>query len=223
MCNSYSQVPSKALGSISALCERLGLKDNVKHRAQEIFAQVWDMKDAVGRRSPTAVHSSCIFIACREERVERSFNEIAQAANVEKKLVGRCFKAVMKVVDVDRREMASQNYISHVSRYCCALGMENEVNVVSEMLRRAMNSEKPESEAMPWDARSPTSITAAVIYMVSRLGGTGDIGLAEVSKVCLVAEITIKRAYKDLMKGGARTLVPDWFASDAAVANLPCL
>ena len=43
-------------------------------------------------RSNEAISAACLYIACRQEGVPRTFKEIVAVSTVSKKEIGRCFK-----------------------------------------------------------------------------------------------------------------------------------
>ena len=60
-------------------------------RANALFKKVHDGKNLRGR-SNDAISSACLYIACRQEGVPRTFKEIVAVSTVSKKEIGRCFK-----------------------------------------------------------------------------------------------------------------------------------
>lgn len=64
----------------------------------------------------------------------------------------------------------------------------------------------------PWDGKSPISIAAAIIYMVTQLPqSTCRPTTLEIAQTCNVAEATLQSTYRDLYSAKAE-LVPTWFA-----------
>lgn len=72
-----------------------------------------------------------------------------------------------------------------------------------------------------WDGRSPISIAAAVIYIITMLPKcTVSPPLVDITNVSRVAEGTIRAAYKDLYPE-RHHLVPSWFATPGELDALP--
>ena len=64
----------------------------------------------------------------------------------------------------------------------------------------------------PWDGKSPISIAAAIIYMVTQLPrAETKPSTATIAIECGVAEGTLHSTYRDLYSEKA-ALVPEWFA-----------
>ena len=64
----------------------------------------------------------------------------------------------------------------------------------------------------PWDGKSPNSIAAAIIYMVTQLpAATNKPSTATIALECSIAEGTLQSTYRDLYTEKAG-LIPKWFA-----------
>ena len=67
-------------------------------------------------------------------------------------------------------------------------------------------------ENAPWDGKSPISIAAAIIYMVTQLpAAKSKPSTATIAMECGVAEGTLHSTYRDLYSERA-SLIPQWFA-----------
>lgn len=84
-----------AFREISAMADRINLPKTIVDRANLLFKQVHDGKTLKGR-SNDAIASACLYIACRQEGVPRTFKEICAVSKVSKKEIGRCFKLILK-------------------------------------------------------------------------------------------------------------------------------
>ncbi len=72
----------------------------------------------------------------------------------------------------------------------------------------------------PWDGKSPISIAAAIIYMVSQLpAATTKPTTATIALECGVAEGTLQSTYRDLYTEKA-ALIPQWFAKPEDLQGL---
>ncbi|CAK9183977.1 unnamed protein product [Ilex paraguariensis] len=68
------------------------------------------------------------------------------------------------------------------------------------------------------DGRSPISIAAAVIYIVTQLSDDKK-PLKDVALATGVAEGTIRNSYKDLFPHLSK-IIPSWYAQEEALKNL---
>jgi transcription initiation factor TFIIB len=140
--------------------------------------------------------------------------EICSVANgASKKEIGRATKFIVKQLEEEMgmsMEMGTIHAGDFLRRFCSHLGMSNTaVRAATETVKR--------SEML--DIRkSPISVAAAAIYMISQLSDDKK-NLKDISGVAGVAEVTIRNSYKDLYPHAAK-LIPDWFAKDVDLKNL---
>lgn len=173
-----------AYKEIGAFCDSMGLLKNVSDSAKQLFKRVDDNKSLKGKPQE-AIIAGCIFIACRQERVPRTFREIFALTKVPKKEIGRVFKQLEKVFNEQQRneeEEARANgatppaysqagYKTTSStkahdlmiRYCNNLGLTQQCTAIAQELSgKAAN-------LGTLAGRSPISSAAACIYLVSYL------------------------------------------------------
>lgn len=72
----------------------------------------------------------------------------------------------------------------------------------------------------PWDGKSPNSIAAAIIYMVTQLpAATNKPSTTTIALECSIAEGTLQSTYRDLYTEKA-ALIPKWFAKTEDLQQL---
>ena len=84
-----------AYKEIGALCDAWHIPKNVSDTAKHLFKMVNDA-GAFRGKSQDVVIAGCIFIACRQCHVPRTFREIFALTKVSKKEIGRIFKSLEK-------------------------------------------------------------------------------------------------------------------------------
>mmetsp|Transcript_21051 Transcript_21051/g.63346 ORF Transcript_21051/g.63346 Transcript_21051/m.63346 type:complete len:338 (-) Transcript_21051:1859-2872(-) len=211
---------SDAFRGIGQICEKLSLNRVFKDRACENYKQATEVIGVRGR-SKESMWAASVYMACRQELMPRTFKEIlAGAPGTTKVDIGRSYTAMKKVIG----EVAATHPADCVRRFCSALGLVNQdMKVAVDTAERAVPRAGAQLNGEPhdWDSRSPTTIAAAVIYLVTCLPRASlHPTPSEISRVSGAAEATIRVAYRDLHKF-ARQLVPAYFADDAAIAGLP--
>jgi len=80
-----------AYKEIVSLCEAINMGQNVSNAAKHIFKLVDKYKVMKGKPQEVVI-AGCIFIACRQNNVPRTFREIFNLTSVSKKEVGRVVK-----------------------------------------------------------------------------------------------------------------------------------
>lgn len=84
-----------AYKEIGSLCDGFNIQKNVADTAKYLFKIVDDAKAFKGK-SQDVIIAGCIFIACRQCKVPRTFTEIFAVTRVSKKEIGRIYKALEK-------------------------------------------------------------------------------------------------------------------------------
>jgi len=230
--STHDKVTQGLLGTykqIGVLCDSISIPKTVSDTAKLLFKQVDDAKYLKGK-SNDAIIAGCIFIACRQCQVPRTFREIFALTRVSKKEIGRTFKALEKFFAQNGNSAtaasstADQPYQTTTStsardlcvRYCSQLGLKTQQFVkVSQGLADKM------STVGDLAGRSPLSVAAACIYMASHLLGKPKTA-KEISQVAGVSDGTIRTAYKFLYQDRERLIEPEWIANGKGkIENLP--
>lgn len=220
-----------AYKEIGAHCDAVNIPKNVADTAKHLFKVVDDAKAFKGK-SQEAIIAGCIFIACRQCKVPRTFREIYALTKVSKKDIGRTFKALEKFFASESikgslqsggvasgpdeyQTTTSTNASDLCLRYCNQLGLKNQYVRVAQGLAEKM------STVGDLAGRSPLSVAAACIYMASSLLGNPK-SAKEISQVAGVSDGTIRTAYKYLYQERERLIEPEWIAGGKGkMENLP--
>lgn len=84
-----------AYKEIGALCDGFNIQKNVADTAKYLFKIIDDAKAFKGKTQDVII-AGCIFIACRQCKVPRTFTEIFAVTKVSRKEIGRIYKALEK-------------------------------------------------------------------------------------------------------------------------------
>lgn len=203
----------QAFKTIATMSDRLGLVATIKDRASEIYKKVEDLKSIRGRNQD-AILAACLYIACRQEDRPRTVKEICSVANgATKKEIGRAKEYIVKQLEGEMgksMEMGTIHAGDFLRRFCSHLGMTNQaVKAAQEAVHK---SEELDIR------RSPISVAAAVIYMITQLSDDKKL-LKDISLATGVAEGTIRNSYKDLYPYAAR-LIPSSYAKEEDLRQL---
>lgn len=172
---------------IGAMCDSISLSKIVSDTAKQLYKRVEDEKLLRGKSSD-AIIAACIFIACRQEKVGRTFREICALTRVPKKEIGRCYKTLQAKLQTNTSIMNSEDLMS---RFCSNLLLPNYIQKAGvDLVKRA-------KELGTLAGKSPISVAAACIYLVSYLYRVPKT-TRDIANVAGVSEVTIKSAYKSL-------------------------
>ncbi|XP_064616587.1 transcription initiation factor IIB-like [Liolophura sinensis] len=207
--NSSDRTLLNAFREIGQMADRLNLPKMIADRANTLFKQVHEGKTLKGR-SNDAIASACMYIACRQEGVPRTFKEICAVSKISKKDIGRVFKMILKTLETNVELITTGDFMS---RFCSNLNLPTKVQKAATYIAR----KAVEMDLVP--GRSPISVAAAAIYMASQASEDKKTQ-KEIGDIAGVAEVTIKQSYK-LMYPKAHELFPEDFKFFTPIDQLP--
>ena len=79
-------------------------------RCKTLFKQVYQERQLRGRAND-AVAAACLFIACRQEEVPRSFKEICAVSRHPKKEIGKCFKLIRLATNTEVNPATTSDFM----------------------------------------------------------------------------------------------------------------
>ena len=206
----------KAFQEISSFAERIHLPQKISDRAKAIFKKVEDDKLCRGKTSESVI-AACLYIACRQEpESARTFREISTLTLVPKKDIGRCYRAISQIFLPSGEKLPASETLSQgeaifssqgshgssgmakvsvqdfMARFCSHLNLNMEIQRASVLLCQKV------SDLTCVAGKSPISVAAAVIYMITQLYPQHRKAAKDISFVAGVSETTIKNTYKEL-------------------------
>jgi transcription initiation factor TFIIB len=197
------------LNLITAFCERANISKTIIDRAQYIFKNIEEKKLLKGKNIEGVV-GACIYIACRQEECPRTFKEISVMTGVQKREIGRSFKLISPHLE----KMASMSTGNIIARFCSDLNLSIKIQKIATEISNAAH----ESGCLA--GKSPDSIAAAVIYMVTNLFPDEKKVQKDIQFVTNVTEVTIKNTYKELLSF-KYDIIPEGLVPRAAIDKLP--
>ncbi|XP_041370510.1 transcription initiation factor IIB-like [Gigantopelta aegis] len=207
--NSSDRTLLNAFREINQMADRLNLPKMIADRGNTLFKQVHEGKSLKGR-SNDAIASACMYIACRQEGVPRTFKEICAVSKISKKEIGRVFKLILKTLETNVDLITTGDFMS---RFCSNLQLPNHVQKgATHIARKAVDM-----DLVP--GRSPISVAAAAIYMASQASEEKKTQ-REIGDIAGVADVTIRQSYK-LMYPQAHKLFPEDFKFFTPIEHLP--
>ena len=178
-----------ALSEISKIANNLNLPKSILETASVIYRKA--VKERLIRgRSIQGVTAAAIYVACRQCKITRTLDEIAQASTVSKKEVGRSYRFLIKELNYFIPPSKPSQYITKFSNQLTMNGK------VEEIAHKILNTAK---ELKLTSGRGPTGIAAAASYIASVLTGERKTQ-REIAEIAQVTEVTIRNRYKELVE-----------------------
>lgn len=144
-----------AYKEIGAHCDAVNIPKNVSDTAKHLYKLVDDAKAFKGK-SQEAIIAGCIFIACRQCGVPRTFREIYALTKVSKKDIGRTFKALERFFAED-----SKDKINVVAGGKFSVLDVKSCYILTNYFKGPKTSTRPLPPRMPKTSASATAVNSA--------------------------------------------------------------
>lgn len=178
-----------ALSEITKIANNLNLPRNILETASVIYRKAVRERLIRGR-SIQGVTAATIYLACRQCKLARTLEEIAQASRVNKKEVGRSYRFLVVKLGYFVPPVKPRQYITKFSNQ---LTMQGKVEEIAYKILATAKELKLTS------GRGPTGIAAAASYIASVLTGERRTQ-REIAEIAQVTEVTIRNRYKELVE-----------------------
>jgi len=198
-----------AFRTMSNMADRINLPRTITDRANVLFKTVYEGRNLKGR-SNSAIAAACLYIACRQDGVPRTFKEIVAVSAVSKKEIGRVFKLILKCHDTSVELITTGDFMS---RFCGTLSLARHIQRAATCIAK----KAVDLDIVP--GRSPISVAAAAIFMACQASNDKRTQ-KEIADIAGVADVTIRQSYK-LLLTRAKDLFPEDFAFVTPIENLP--
>jgi len=116
-----SQVPEtadrnliQALNELNRLKDKLAISANVLEKAAYIYRKALEKKLVRGR-SISAMIAASLYAACRDAETPRTLNDVADAANVKRKDISRCYRLLHYELELKMPVVDSIQLIARIS------------------------------------------------------------------------------------------------------------
>jgi len=180
---------SYALSEMTNVGAKLNLPGNVLETASMVYRKAI-RKNIVKGRSIRAVVSASIYMATRKCKVVRTLDDVAKAANLERKELSRTYRFMLRSL---KTEVPRSNPHSHLSVFISQLGLSGATELMAKEIIDQASSTGLTS------GRGPVGIAAASVYVAGQLTGESRTQ-GEIARSMNVTEVTIRNRYKELVK-----------------------
>lgn len=105
---------SKAFTLLHGMKTKLGISNNVVENAAYIYRKVVGAKLTRGRTTASLIAAS-LYAACRENNIPRTLDDIAEAGNVERRVLSRDLRTIIKKLELNLNQYDTSSFISKIS------------------------------------------------------------------------------------------------------------
>jgi len=177
----------QALSQLATLKDKLSLNDAGIEKASYIYRKALE-KGLVRGRSISALIAAALYAACRDTETPRTLKDVADAGNIKKKDISRCYRILHKELDL---KMPVVNPIQCIARIASKLGIsEKTKRYAAKVLQIAQEHEESAG-------KDPMGLAAAALYL-SCVKNNEDMTQRDIAEASNVTEVTIRNRYKGL-------------------------
>ena len=177
----------QALYELNRLKDKLTLSANVLQKAAYIYRKALEKKLVRGR-SISAMIAASLYAACRDTETPRTLKDIAEAANVKRKDISRCYRLLYNELDLK---------MPVVDPIQCIARISSKLKVTEKIKRYAAKILKETQKRQESSGKDPMGLAAAALYFSCAINGV-SITQRDLAEAAGVTEVTIRNRYKGL-------------------------
>ncbi|MEM2083264.1 MAG: TFIIB-type zinc ribbon-containing protein [Nitrososphaerota archaeon] len=187
--SSESRALSKILQELNIIGVTLGVPNSVIETASMYVRKIF-RSDMPRARSLKGIAAAALYLSCKQCNIVRLLSEVSKAANVPKKEVGKCYRLIIRSLNMSSNLSDVRLYISRfVNNLNLGREVENLANLIYEVAKNARIT----------SGKGPISLAAASTYVAAILLNY-NITQREVAETAHVTEVTIRNRYKELLE-----------------------
>jgi len=172
---------SKAFTLLHGMKTKLGIPDNVVENAAYIYRKTVNAKLTRGRTMASLISAS-LYAACRENNIPRTLDDIAAAGNVERRILSRDLRTLIKKLGLNLKQYDTSSFISKIS---------NNMNLKEKTKRDAFEILKRCEKELITAGKHPVAQAAASLYISCIMNGE-KISQKKFSVESGVSDVTIR-------------------------------
>ena len=188
---------AQAMTELDRLSDKVSAPAAVKEKAALIYRKALD-EGLVRGRSIAAIAAASLYASCRITGTPRNLREISNASLVKKKDVARCYRLLLRKLDIRMPIADPLIYISKIAQRSDVPGyiQAEAVKILNEERSRHVSAGK-----------DPMGLAAAALYIACKQSGEKKTQ-KEIADAAGVTEVTVRNRFKNL-KRLLRLDVPD--------------
>ena len=177
----------QALNELYRLKDKLAISSSVLEKAAYLYRKALEKKLVRGR-SISALIAASLYAACRDAETPRTLKDVAEAANVTRKDISRCYRLLHLELELKMPVVDSIQCIPRIS---------SKLKVTEKIKRFAAKILKETQERQETAGKDPMGLAAAALYYSCVKNGI-SITQQTLAEAAGVTEVTIRNRYKAL-------------------------
>jgi transcription initiation factor TFIIB len=180
---------AQAMAELDRLSDKVYIPPPIKEKAAVTYRKALD-KGLVRGRSIAAIAAASLYAACRGSGTPRTLREIAEASLVDKKDVARCYRLLLRELDV---HMPIADPLTYVSKIAERTGISGKTQGIAIQILREARRRRAAA------GKDPMGLAAAALY-IACLQNNDKKTQKDIAEAAGVTEVTVRNRYKTLKK-----------------------
>ena len=180
---------AQAMAELDRLSDKVYIPPPIKEKAAVTYRKALD-KGLVRGRSIAAIAAAALYAACRGSGTPRTLREIAEASLVDKKDVARCYRLLLRELEV---HMPIADPLTYVSKIAERTGISGKTQGIAIQILREARKKRAAA------GKDPMGLAAAALY-IACLQNNEKKTQKDIAEAAGVTEVTVRNRYKTLKK-----------------------
>jgi transcription initiation factor TFIIB len=180
---------AQAMAELDRLSDKVYIPPPIKEKAAVTYRKALD-KGLVRGRSIAAIAAAALYAACRGSGTARTLREIAEASLVDKKDVARCYRLLLRELEV---HMPIADPLTYVSKIAERTGISGKTQGIAIQILREARKKRAAA------GKDPMGLAAASLY-IACLKNNEKKTQKDIAEAAGVTEVTVRNRYKTLKK-----------------------
>ncbi len=180
---------AQAMAELDRLADKLYIPGSIKEKAAVVYRKALE-KGLVRGRSIAAISAASLYAACRNSETPRTLREIAETSLVDKKDVARCYRLLLRELDI---QMPIADPMTYISKIAERTGISGQTQGSAIQILREAKKQRAAS------GKDPMGLAAAALYIACLQSGEKKTQ-KDIAEAAGVTEVTVRNRYKSLKR-----------------------
>jgi len=176
-----------AFSELDRLKDKLTISSITLEKAAYIYRKALEKKLVRGR-SISAMIAASLYAACRDAETPRTLNDVADAANVKRKDISKCYRLLHQELELKMPVVDSIQLIARIS---------SKLEIPEKIKRYAVKVLQEAQERKESAGKDPMGLAATALYLAC-VNNEVSITQRDLAEAAGVTEVTIRNRYKGL-------------------------
>jgi len=176
-----------AFSELNRLKDKLALSNTIIERAAYIYRKAVERNLTRGR-TISGMTAAALYAACRDTETSRTLKDVAEASNINRKEISRCYRLIYLELELKMPVVDSIQCIARIS---------SKLKITEKTKRYAVKVLKSSQEHQRSAGKDPMGLAAAALYLSCITIGENK-SQREMAEAANVTEVTIRNRVKNL-------------------------